>query len=489
MSSKEDLSASASAKRPSFAARFTDFLSSVKFGIILLILLIAVSMTGMLVTQYNVTGFEAYIAEMSEFRRNLYGTLGLFDIYGTWYFNALLALLSLNIILASIEQFPRTRKLVARPNLEPTPNWLISQKPSGVIELAGTPDEVARTVSNTCRKIGWRRTLVSEKGDGRFVFAESGAWNRFGAYAVHVALLTILAGGFVTSQLSYSGQLPITVGETAAQINELVFRDDRSSIRYRRLPFAVTCLDLEQKLINPKGPLESANSIDWLTHLEISDDSGRHRAVIKLNQPFDYRGFRIFHSTFLSIAKARSVRIQATTAEGSVENHTIERNGTVSLANGTALRFVDFRANLSLTRDASNENSVGYENPAAIIEATLPDGTRRTVFAFRDNQSGDRTNLSSFGGSSLRLLDFERVSDRHVLIVRRDPGSPIVYTGFAMLIASLTAVFLFSHQRVWCAIERLPNGKCRLNIAGNTNRNQASFERRFARLFDSLLEA
>ncbi len=467
-------------------SRSIDFLSSVKFGIILLILLILTSVVGMLVTQYNIPGFAVYYSALGPFRQTLYNALGLFDIYSTWYFNALLCLLALNIIGASIERFPATWKLITRPNLRPSQKWIRAQGRATQIEMPGCKEDVADTVAAACRKLGWRRLATTESGGRISIFAESGRWNRLGAYLVHAALLTILAGGFVTAQFSFSGQMPIAAGETSAQINEIVFRENLSTVSYRRLPFKVKCVDLEQRLIDPKGPLESANSIDWITKLEISDENGTTPAVVQLNRPFDYRGYRIFHSSFLPIGKARSVVIAVDLANGGSETVRLGRDETAELPNGVRLRFVDFRANLSLTRENPNENSVDYRNPAATLEATTSDGERRTIIAFRDNQPGDRANISSFGGVTVRLLDFEKVSDRHLLLVRRDPGSPIVYAGFVFLAASLAFVFLFSHQRVWCAVEQSSDSNCRVTIGGNTNRGDEGFESGFQRLVHSI---
>src|SRR4051794_18598417 len=81
--------------------RVLNLLSSVRFGIILLILLVGGSMLGMLIMQQNVDGFDKYYAELTPAQKLVYGGLGFFDIYHSWYFNVLLLILSLNIVLAS----------------------------------------------------------------------------------------------------------------------------------------------------------------------------------------------------------------------------------------------------------------------------------------------------------------------------------------------------------------------------------------------------
>jgi cytochrome c biogenesis protein len=83
-----------------------DFLSSVRFGVVLLCILVLLSLVGMLIIQQNVNGFDAYYASLTPAEKLVYGSLGLFDIYHSWYFNFLLLVFSLNIVLASIDHFP-----------------------------------------------------------------------------------------------------------------------------------------------------------------------------------------------------------------------------------------------------------------------------------------------------------------------------------------------------------------------------------------------
>ena len=100
--------------------RILNFLSSVRFGVVLLCILVILSMTGMLIIQQNVNGFDAYFASLTPAEKTVYGALGLFDIYHTWYFNFLLLVLSLNIVLASIDRFPAAWSYVRNRNLSAT---------------------------------------------------------------------------------------------------------------------------------------------------------------------------------------------------------------------------------------------------------------------------------------------------------------------------------------------------------------------------------
>ena len=109
-------------------------MSSVRFGVVLLCILVAFSMVGMLIIQQNVQGFDSYFASLTPAEKTVYGSLGLFDIYYSWYYKFLLLVLSLNIVLASIDRFPSAWSFISKPKLDASRKWLLGQKKNAVIE-------------------------------------------------------------------------------------------------------------------------------------------------------------------------------------------------------------------------------------------------------------------------------------------------------------------------------------------------------------------
>src|SRR5919202_2380151 len=143
--------AAAAAEAPSLVTRALTFLSSVRLGVVLLVLLAAACMVGMLIVQQNVEGFDKYFADLTPAQKFLYGKLGFFDIYHAWYFNGLLLVLSLNIVLASIDRFPSAWTYISRKKLDASAHWLRGQEQSATLRLAGdTGQEVAARLSAAC---------------------------------------------------------------------------------------------------------------------------------------------------------------------------------------------------------------------------------------------------------------------------------------------------------------------------------------------------
>lgn len=472
----------------SVVSRFLKLLCSVKLGVTLLILLGLACFLGMIIMQQNVEGFDRYFAQLTPAQRQVYGKLGLFDIYHVWYFNALLAVLSLNIILASIDRIPKTwRQFISKPAVTPPVRWLNEQKQTAELELDGTLEETTERVTNALKSAGWRDIKTTEKGERRYIMGQKGVWNRLGAYAVHVGLLTIFVGGFMTSEMSQNGQLPVGLGSPTNLMFETVVDLDKTNQITKELPFSITGVDIQQKLIKKDGSLSAMNTIDWITRFTITDNTGTHDAFVQMNRPFDYRGYRFFQASFTPVGRARNITVRAKSADGTtVEEVTIPRDGSATLPDGTNITFNEFRGNFSIGKENPNEDTSDYKNPAAVLQVTQPGNPPQTAYAFGPQMANIPVAAKPVAGYTYQLADFEKVADQHILSVQRDPGATVVYIGFTLLVLTLIAVFFFSHERVWAAIESNPEGTNNVVFGGNSNRNLNSFEERFRRFIGGL---
>jgi cytochrome c biogenesis protein len=474
-------------------SKLMELLSSVRFGVILLVLLVVLSMIGMLVMQKNVEGFEAYYAERMPSTRMLFRTLGFFDIYHAWYFNLLLLVLSLNIVLASIDRFPTAWRFIKHKKLEAGRRFLESQQQHAFVTVKAEDTTAAgERVARAFRSLGFR-PRVTEKNGRVFVFGERGAWNRLGAYAVHVALLTIFLGGFLTAQFSIEGQMPLMPGMTTKQMTNLQFNlDESSDVETARvpvdLPFTVACTDIQQKLINKDGSILQNNTIDWLTRIRITDETGTREGLVHLNEPLDYRGYRFFQASFIAQGRARNIKLRLTSeADGSTQEVNVPRNGSAQLPDGTRIDFVDFFPDFRIVNGKPDTESGDYNNPAAALKVSTPAGQQLQAYAFAAELPSGAPVGAPVGGYKYRIIEFEKVPYAHILSVQKDPGKTPFYLGGTLLILTLCGVFFFSHQRVWTLIEEREVGEgFEVVLGGNTNRNKLGFEDRFKRLVNEI---
>ncbi|MFY9557827.1 MAG: cytochrome c biogenesis protein ResB [Blastocatellia bacterium] len=477
-------------------------LSSVRFGIIMLSTLLLCCMIGMLVMQVNVDGFQKYYTNLKPAQKLVYGSLDFFDIYRSRYFTLLLAVTGLNIILASIDRFPAAWQYIRKPKLSASPKFIAAQMFTAEAVDHSDPQRVAEKVKAAWRRRGLR-SRISQENNRVTVFAQRNPWNRLGAYVVHVALLTIFTGGFLTSRYGIGGPMEIKPGKTsnAFQTSEITLEGSREAQAF--LPFQIECTDLEQILIRPEGSLDNSNTIDWRSYIRIIDKERnvQQDMLVHLNNVGDYRGYRFFQNSFLPVGNARHITIAFEPAAGggaSLPPLTIKRNGSADVPGIGTVRYVAFFPDFDVDQSGPTTLSRDYNNPAAQLEITGPDGKRTMSFAFNPQlaeqyltkanekvgkEGGENPLLVN--GNKIILRDFEKVSLTHTLTIQYDPGRTPVYIGFTLLVLALSSVFFFSHQRVWAVIE--PNGEgSKIYFGGNTNRNRPAFEGRFNSLVQSV---
>jgi cytochrome c biogenesis protein len=471
------------AKSKPILNRFVDFLSSVRFGVVLLVILVILSMVGMLIVQQNVNGFDAFYASLTPAEKYVYGVLGIFDIYHSWYYNFLLLVLSLNIILASIDRFPAAWRYYSHPKTEGTKAWLLHQKQNASLTLERSSSVEA--VSAAFKKLGFKVKVSESEKDGRkHVYGERGRLNRLGAYIVHVFLLTLFLGHFVALQTGFDADVQLTPKQTTNQIELIRFNLDKQERYLANLPFTLTCTDIQQKLIDPKGSIEISNTMDWRTQIKIDDPQyGTTVADVSLNKPFHYRGYRFFQASAITIGAARTMQLEFTPeAGGAPINVELARDGEASLPDGTKIKYEQFWSDFVLGQPESETNE--YNNPAVKLKVTTKEGVTEDAYAFAVQLPGSAPIGKPVGGYKIRLTDYEKSPSAHVLSIKYDPyeGHFIAwYIGGFGLMGALLFVFFVSHQRVWALID----GDS-VTMGGNTNRNELGFSDRFGKIVKEL---
>ncbi len=472
-------------------------LSSVRFGVTMLMVLLLCCIIGMIIMQVEVEGFQDYYLKLTPAQRLVYGTLGFFDIYHAWYFTLLLAVTGLNIILASIDRFPTAWAYFAKPKLNASPNFIRAQMFSHETSFASDAKTVSEKVKSDWRRLGFR-ARVSEENNRITVFAQRNVWNRFGAYVVHVALLTIFIGGFLTTRYGVGGMMELRPGAQSDIFNTFKMTLDGQVRERAKLPFQIECTDLQQKLIRPEGGLDATNTIDWLSYIKIRDGAHEENALVQLNYPHDYKGYRFFQSQFTAVGNAREITLRLEpVAGGEAKEVVIPRDGTVDVSGIGKITYKAFYPDFVLTEQGHTTATGEYNNPAAELEVITGEGRPQAALAFGPQMAEDLYRASQaeaakeganpllINNHKVILKSFEKVALGHTLTIQYDPGRLPFYLGSTLLVIALCSVFFFSHQRIWAVIE--PDGaRSNVYFGGNTNRNRPAFEARFNSLVQSV---
>ncbi|HEU0184119.1 MAG TPA: cytochrome c biogenesis protein ResB [Blastocatellia bacterium] len=341
-------------------ARIFNLLRSVPFGIFLLTLLIIACMIG--------------------------------DIYHAKFFSLMSALLSLNFILASIDHLPKAWGYILRKQVTASPTFAMAQGFREKIELPllGRGQLIERAAA-AARAMKFTLHITQQTTTGT-IFAERGAWNRLSSYALHVALMMIFASGLWDHYLGYAGRMWIEPEKKSDKMVPQMFKVVNSAAQHAadgpvlQLPFTVEGLDVQQKLFNESLSIDTGNTVDWITMVRIHDhETGQKtEAVIHMNNPFEYRGYRFLQASISPLRNARTIILKVTPASGGAsEEVTLGRNSKVKLSDGAQLRYFEF--NPSFAVNAGQEEGIAssdYVNPAAHVAYLKPGGEQGEMWAF-----------------------------------------------------------------------------------------------------------
>src|ERR1041385_6049414 len=89
-----------------FSRKLWQLASSIKIGVILLIVVVIVAAAGTVILQRPMTDSEEMQQAYAPQILRVLDAVGLTNVYHAWWFIALLVLVSLSIVAASIERFP-----------------------------------------------------------------------------------------------------------------------------------------------------------------------------------------------------------------------------------------------------------------------------------------------------------------------------------------------------------------------------------------------
>src|SRR5579863_5472421 len=138
----------------SIPKRIHKALSSLRTGVILLILTGIAAATGTFILQRPAVDPDKLARAYSPTTLYWLDRIGLTDVFHTWWFVALLGLVSLSIVLVSIDRFPTAWRFYARPYRK-TDSHFRSVLPNRIELPINDTEEGLNAAERALKKSGW----------------------------------------------------------------------------------------------------------------------------------------------------------------------------------------------------------------------------------------------------------------------------------------------------------------------------------------------
>lgn len=370
--------------------KILSFLRSMKFGMILLLLILACSLVGSFIPQGNEQDY--YLTSYPDFGALLL-SLKFDSIFSSWYFAALSIMLCVNLVFCSILRLGATRKTMRAMPL--------------AAAKAGT--ETAALSGKRIEAFLKSRRFKPLKTENGSVWAKNRI-GHFGSFAVHLALLLLLLCGSAVLYFSATQDITVHVGETAAL-------DDGTQLH-----------------LNSFRSADADGTADYVSQLAVRDASGTVTSgELSVNHPFSTAGYKLYQYNYgtdgqLEITYDNKSESLYLTADDEESFYSVDGENGLAYYGLYPDYTLDANGKAELITDAGG----GYPNP---------------IYAVNIIEDGD----SKFGlvnpGETLTVGDiyftFGQVVDYSVIRVKTYPTGALalLYCSFALLIAGLWLCF------------------------------------------------
>lgn len=418
-------------------------LASAKLTLFLFLILVVTSIVGTLVPQGLPRGRyeEIYGPALSSLIRSFH----VFDLYHSWWFTGLLLLLAVNIAACSARGLPRVFRQIHSADQCGNDRIFRTAPVRKTVRSRSPIDEIQEQARTLLRSLAGEPVVTVREGK-TCLFAEKGRYTRLGMAAVHASILLILAGGLIGAIWGFGGQMRIDEGATSRTV---ALFDGGT----RTLPFAVTCNDFSVTFYENGMPREYRSDVTIL-------EGGKKvlSTVIRVNEPLRYRGLKFCQATY-GIAEASGFRIAAKNIRTGKETPlTLEPMKKAPLQDGgTSFAVARF------TPDFQGRGP-------ALLGVLLRPGEPHDIFWLFRGEPVEH------GGYTFNFQDFTALFYTGIQ-VGHDPGVPLVWSGFVLILAGLTVSLLGVHRRLWVKITPATTG-CEILISADPGRNRKGFEER-----------
>ncbi len=289
----------------SLSRKIWQTLSSIKTGVILLITVVVLSAAGTIVLQRPMTEPDEMQRAYSPHVLRILDAVGLTDVFHAWWFVALMLLVSLSIVAASIERFPNAWRYFARPYKYPDKNFRRALPTQKQIAIA---DEETGLVAaeRALHDLGFKPERVVQR-DHFSLFAERNRISEMAVYIVHASLLLIFFGGIVDALWGWRGFVTLNQGQQSSQVE---LRDGKK----KTLPFAIRCDGAGQENYPDGTPKKW-----WSQLVVVREGQDLQRKEIVVNDPLVYAGVRFYQSSYGSTGKVDKLLLSAKATNGEGE--------------------------------------------------------------------------------------------------------------------------------------------------------------------------
>lgn len=466
------------------------FFSSVKVGVALIVITLIASAVGTIFPQEmyippNVNPAE-YYEEQYGWAGKLYYELGFNNLYGSWWYILLIALIGVSLVICSLDRVVPLYRALKRQGVKRHPRFLERQRLFGVSRV-GDMDKVVALLKERLAK---QRYRIREEGG--HLLAEKGRFSRWGPYVNHVGLIIFLIGAMLRSVpgMYIDEVMWIREGET----KEIPGTDGQYFLKSEKFIFDTYKKGEDNEVFNAAidrvgdGMIAENYQTNVVLYKRVDPTVAGAKPKlekvkeysIRVNEPLKFNHYALYQVDFrLNEPKTMSFQLadkQSGKTFGTVAIDLYDPKETYDLGRGYRVELLSYFPDFEFDEDGNpSTKSRVPNNPAFVFKMYAPDRPEGEVSFVAIQQT-----IEPFGDNKYKMA-FAGLETRNVsgLTVRRDFTLWILGVGGAIFMIGLIQGMYWNHRRIW--VQRV-NGE--LWIAAHTNKNWFGLKNELRRLLD-----
>jgi cytochrome c biogenesis protein len=450
-------------------------LSSVRTGIFLIIVVGVFSAVGTVILQRPTSEPEDMARAYSPETLMWLDRIGLTDIFHAWWFLLLLCLFCTCLIFVSLDRWPNAWKVYSKPVRFATAPFRASLPQTVKIAVTDGPGALS-IAERILARFGFKSERVTEDGNTG-IFGERQRFSVFAVYLVHLSLLCIFAGYIVDGIVGYRGNIQVPEGQALGQIT---LRDNRGGETKKTLPFLIRCDGAGEETYADGSPKK------WWSKLALIDGGKEVAAkMIVVNDPFVYKGIRIYQSSMGQSSTPKTLTFAATPAKGgSPEMVEVPLSGKTALTDGESLSILRWVPDYYVQDNEVYKKSDEPENPAVQLALTNAQGETKKLWILYAQANSTKGQDAPYD-FALKNATWSKYTG---LEVSHQPGQFGVWIGVVLMAFGLVIAFYTQHMRVWATVIDDGKGGTLLWAGGTTNKNRDRFQAKFEQIKAALQE-
>lgn len=447
--------------------RLWGVLTSMKFGLLLILAFAAFALAGTLLMQ-----MPAGVADDPQARagwlagvRPKYGgwtgildQLQFFTIFQSVWLRAVGALLAASTIACTLHRIPGTWRTMTKPHVNAGPTFFEHAPQHETMTFHRAPADVLAATEQVLRRRRFR-TITLDDGTVR-IYADRNRWQPWAGIAGHLSIVVILAGAMVGSLWGFrDSQFTLAEGATLAVPTEPGLSITLNSFKDTYYPDTGAPSDYVSDVVLTRNGQTVAQQ------------------QVRVNEPLRYGDVTFYQAFFgpaavvtVNDAKGATLFSQGVPLAWT-SNNGGNKVGTFSLPGQNVAVWVV--ATTGPDDPSVKPGQVAIElyasdTGAPIVQKSIDQGTPTTVEGL--------------------TYTFERETKFTGLNVAKDPGTPIVWLGCLLLVVGFMVRLFVPYRRIWGHLAPRPDGGSSLSVAA-VGRRDSDLDAEFTSLVTDIRQA